>query len=69
MYCPSDLGLGYHVDHITSLARGGENKDENIQLLCPKCNLSKGAKGPLEFLVGKSPEFQSAFRLRYARAQ
>jgi 5-methylcytosine-specific restriction endonuclease McrA len=35
---------GYHVDHIVSIARGGSNTRENIQLLCPRCNLRKGSK-------------------------
>jgi len=35
---------GYHVDHVVALARGGSNMACNIQLLCPRCNLRKGAK-------------------------
>jgi 5-methylcytosine-specific restriction endonuclease McrA len=34
--------VGYHVDHRVPLARGGLNVKENIQLLCPRCNLKKG---------------------------
>lgn len=26
------------------------NADENVQLLCSRCNLSKGAKHPVEFM-------------------
>lgn len=36
----------YHVDHIMPLALGGSNWPENLQCLCPPCNLSKGAKHP-----------------------
>lgn len=36
----------YHVDHIMPLALGGSNWPKNLQCLCPKCNLSKGAKHP-----------------------
>lgn len=36
--------LGYHVDHVKPLAKGGYNVAANLQLLCPKCNLRKGAK-------------------------
>jgi len=36
----------YHVDHIMPLVLGGSNLPENLQCLCPSCNLSKGAKHP-----------------------
>jgi len=36
----------YHVDHIMPLALGGSNWPDNIQCLCPTCNMSKGAKHP-----------------------
>lgn len=39
----------YHVDHIMPLARGGSNWPDNLQCLCPTCNLSKGAKHPVEW--------------------
>lgn len=34
---------GLHLDHITPLARGGANEDDNVQLLCQPCNTTKGA--------------------------
>jgi len=35
----------YHVDHIVPLAAGGDEWDlDNLELSCPTCNLSKGAK-------------------------
>ena len=40
-----DLSL-LHVDHIMPLARGGPNTLDNLQLLCARCNLAKGAKVP-----------------------
>lgn len=40
---------GYHVDHVHPLALGGTNRPDNLQLLCPSCNLSKGAKDPIEW--------------------
>lgn len=45
--CQCDLAVsGYHVDHIMPLILMGNNSKENIQLLCPKCNLSKGGMTP-----------------------
>lgn len=40
----------YHVDHVIPLSRGGSNWPDNIQLLCPSCNLSKGAKTHEEWM-------------------
>lgn len=31
----------------------GSNTDDNIQLLCKTCNLSKGAKHPIDFMQSK----------------
>ncbi len=41
--------LKYHVDHIKPLALGGTNWPHNLQLLCPGCNLTKGAKDPFDW--------------------
>jgi hypothetical protein len=41
---------GYHIDHMTPIALGGENSDSNAQLLCPPCNQQKGAKHPVDFM-------------------
>lgn len=51
VYCGIDLFISkYHIDHIYPLARGGTNGPENIQLLCPTCNVSKGTKTHDEFM-------------------
>ncbi len=39
--------VGYHVDHVVPLARGGGNGPDNLQLLCPPCNLRKRAQDPI----------------------
>ena len=33
------------IDHIIARARGGQDEDANLQLLCPNCNTTKGDKG------------------------
>lgn len=48
--CRVDISLFYHIDHIMPLSLGGSNGKENIQLLCPPCNLHKGAKHPDEYM-------------------
>jgi 5-methylcytosine-specific restriction endonuclease McrA len=44
--CRIDFSGGYHVDHIIALAVGGSNWPENLQLLCPPCNWTKGTRPP-----------------------
>lgn len=49
--CRADLKqTGKHLDHIMPLALGGTNTDDNAQLLCPTCNLTKSAKHPVDFM-------------------
>ncbi len=42
-----------HLDHVVPLFAGGVHADENMQLLCPHCNLSKGAKDPIAFMQSR----------------
>lgn len=48
-YCHVSLDSGYHIDHRIPLAKGGSNWPENLQLLCPPCNLKKKDKMPEQF--------------------
>lgn len=49
--CKTDLSLvKVHLDHIMPLALGGNNNDNNMQLLCRPCNQSKHAKHPVKFM-------------------
>ena len=50
LVCKADLAGGYNVDHVVPISRGGSNHPENLQLLCPVCNRSKGAKLMSEWL-------------------
>ena len=53
IYCPASLRRGYHADHIMPLALDGSNDKTNIQLLCSRCNKSKGAKHPILFAMSR----------------
>lgn len=51
--CAQPLGDDYHLDHKMPLALGGENTDENMQLLRATCNLQKHAKHPVDFMQSR----------------
>ena len=48
--CKVGITKAYHIDHIMPLMLEGSNNISNIQLLCQHCNLSKGAKHPIDFM-------------------
>ena len=48
-YCGKRIENGNHIDHMVPLQKGGSNDFNNLQLLCVKCNLRKGAKTELEY--------------------
>jgi len=47
--CGVDTSDLYHVDHIVPLNLGGTNMPDNLQILCPTCNMQKGSKTMGEF--------------------
>lgn len=51
--CHVSIADGNHLDHRIPVALGGPNEDWNMQLLCGPCNLSKGAKHPVEFMQSR----------------
>jgi len=42
--CGTLLPANYHADHKIPFCAGGKTTLDNIQALCPKCNLKKGGK-------------------------
>jgi hypothetical protein len=48
--CGEPLGANFNIDHIMPLALGGENTDNNIQLLRKLCNQRKHAKHPVAYM-------------------
>lgn len=65
--CFADLDeTGYHLDHIVALSKGGSHTEGNMQLLTPKCNMSKGSKDWIEYLNSR-PRVQAA-AVGYRRA-
>lgn len=54
-YCLIKLKKTFHVDHIVPLVRGGSNVSSNLQILCPRCNIHKRDRDPLEYarMIGK----------------
>ena len=51
--CHTSIAKGYHVDHVIPLAMNGGNGKDNLQLLCPHCNLSKNAQHPVDFMQSR----------------
>lgn len=49
-YCHCDITKERHLDHIIPLSKGGKHEFTNVQLLCPQCNLQKGAMHPVDFM-------------------
>ena len=42
----------FHIDHKIPKAKGGQDTDNNLQLLCGHCNSVKGDR-PMSYLLAK----------------
>lgn len=54
LHCRVSIREEYHVDHKQPISRGGTNWPRNLQLLCAKCNTSKGSRTMREWLNAMS---------------
>jgi len=56
-YCRTPLTLDgrWHVDHAFPRALGGGDEPGNLVASCGPCNLAKGARTSLEFVVLRTP--------------
>ena len=51
-YCNTKiLSTDCHLEHKVPISRGGDNSSDNLVLACAPCNLSKGTKTHVEFLM------------------
>lgn len=48
--CLINVRDSYHLDHIMPLKLGGKHEPSNLQILCPGCNVRKGAKHPIQYM-------------------
>lgn len=48
-WCETKCSSEYHVDHYQPLSKGGKHEISNLVIACPRCNLKKNARDPLEF--------------------
>jgi 5-methylcytosine-specific restriction endonuclease McrA len=47
LYCG---GIATHIDHVTSLDKGGTDEPNNLVSSCSTCNLRKGTKSARQFI-------------------
>lgn len=52
--CGNEINIKtYHISHIEAHSRGGEDKIENLQVLCQNCNLQMGNTNMYQFAYEK----------------
>jgi len=42
--CGVEVGANFHADHIVPFSKTGRTNVHEMQVLCARCNLKKGAK-------------------------
>jgi hypothetical protein len=62
--CNIKLGDSYHIDHIRSLANGGDNNESNLQALCGTCHRDKSRQENENCEYIKVNEFISSFNIQ-----
>ena len=48
-YCYVSLYDKFHLDHWFPLSKGGLHDNNNLQLLCPSCNIKKRDNNPIKY--------------------
>ena len=65
-YCCISLHGAGHVDHVTSVAKGGTNEFKNLVLACSQCNREKHAKTGHEYFEWRASRKLPVLRRAYA---
>ena len=68
VYCFRDISKRSSIDHIVPLDQGGDSAMGNLQLVCLRCNQSKGAMSDVDYRV-KINRIQQALHRREERAK
>jgi 5-methylcytosine-specific restriction endonuclease McrA len=63
-HCQTDVLRDFHCDHILPLSRGGANSADNIQILCPTCNLTKNDRTMKEWQAAIAADKERAATVR-----
>ena len=56
-YCNKKIING-HIDHIIPVINGGTNYRDNLVYVCAPCNMEKGSKSLLEFMIYRTVSAQ-----------